>query len=614
MSSNHVINSRAPQGAAGPLRVGGLALALVAALLAGLALTGVFSRAVSGLLHPSPVAAPVSTPYAPRRLVVSSERPLDRLLSEIRMRAGIDVRASGQSSGAPGEQILELPASVSVSRVASAVSALPGIRYAVPDYIASAAGSFIPNDPGTAGRAGGWEKLQWNFLAADGVNAPQAWGNLIRDHRAGAKGVVIAVLDSGVAYRNWQTFKRSPDFASTHFVAPCDLVAGTIRGGVCTDRFPLDRLGHGTFVAGTIAEATNNHYGLTGLAYNASIMPVRVLDSSGAGTSSTIAEGVRYAVAHGAQVINLSIEFPPGTSAGEIPDLTAAIAYAHQRGVVVVASAGNDYNDSVDFPAADPDVIAVGATTIDRCLAAYSDSGHALDLVAPGGGDDSAAIHSPNCHPNRNLPDVYQMTFADQANAADTATQVNVDAFALQSGWFGTSMAAPDVSAAAAMVIASGVLGAHPTPDAILARLEATARHLSGATPNDRYGYGLLDIGAATANGGPLTPTTPVTTTTTTVPTTTCTTTTTTPTATATTPTAAPTAAKTNTATAPTAAKTTTPRAAPTAAKTTTPTAAPTAAKTNTATTGPISTLPCATPTTTTPSTTTTTTTTTTAG
>jgi serine protease len=552
MSSNHAIDRRAPQGAGGPLQVGRLTLALVAALLCGLAVSGVFSPALSRLFRSdrgTSVSA-VSNPYAPRQLVISATRPLKQLIPYIRAHTGIDLRASSQGSDAPGEQILELPANVSVTKAASALSALPGIGYAVPNYIAKAAGVFVPNDPGNTGKARGWEKLQWNFMPADGVDAPQAWANLISDHRAGAKGVVIAVLDSGVAYRNWGTFKRSPDFSGTKFVAPCDLVAGTIKAGVCTDRYALDRLGHGTFVAGTIAETTNNHYGLTGLAYNASIMPVRVLDASGAGTSSTIAEGVRYAAQHGAQVINLSIEFPPGTTSAEIPELTSAIAYAHARGVVVVASAGNDYTQSVDFPAADPNVVSVGATTLDRCLAAYSDTGHVLDLVAPGGGDDSTAVHSANCHPLRNLPDIYQMTFANQDNAANTATVVNVDAFALQSGWFGTSMAAPDVSAAAAMVIASGVLGAHPTPAAILARLEATARHLSGAIPNDKYGYGLLDIGAATAKGGPLTPTTPVTTTTPTTTTCTNTTTTTTPTATVTTPTATtPAASKTKTTT-----------------------------------------------------------------
>jgi serine protease len=539
MSSNHAISRPAPAGAGGPVNVVRLTVALVAALIAGLAVTGVFASALGGLFSSDREmgASAVSVPYAPREVVVASARPLDDLLRFIHAQTGIDVRASGQSSDAAGEQVLELPANVSVTKAASVFRALPGVNYAVPNYIASTSGHWIPNDPGTSGRKSGWQKLQWNFLASDGVNAPQAWGNLIKDDRPGARGVVIAVLDSGVAYRDWGTFKRSPDFTGTRFVAPCDLVAGTIRAGVCTDRYPLDRLGHGTFVAGILAEATNNHFGLTGLAYKASIMPVRVLDSSGAGTSNTIAEGIRYAVQHGAQVINLSLEFPPGTTASQIPELTAAIAFAHARGVIVVASAGNDYDSSVDFPAAEPDVISVGATTLDRCLAAYSDTGHALDLVAPGGGDDSGALHSANCDPQRNLPDIYQMTFANQANAANTATVVNVDAFAFQSGWFGTSMAAPDVSAAAAMVIASGVLGPNPTPAAVLGRLEATARHLGGATPNDKYGYGLLDIGAATAKGGPLTPTTTVTTTTTTTTTTPCTTTSTTPTATVTTPT-----------------------------------------------------------------------------
>lgn len=582
MSSNHAINRRAPRGAGGPAQLARLAPALVAALLAGLALAGVFSSTLSRLFSSSPVASvsAASHPYVPRELVISSTSPLDRLITEIRAHTGVDVRASGQASDSPDEQILELPANASVPQVASAVATLPGVSYAVPNYLASTAGSWIPNDPGKTGRARGWEKLQWNFLSAAGVNAPEAWANLISDHRAGASRVVIAVLDSGVAYRNWTTFKRSPDFAGTKFVAPCDLVAGTIKHGLCTDRFPLDRLGHGTFVAGTIAEATNNHVGLTGLAYNASIMPVRVLDASGAGSSSTIAEGVLYAVQHGARVINLSVEFPPGTTAAQIPELTSAIAFAHARGVVVVASAGNDYNDKVDFPAADPDVISVGATTLDRCLAAYSDTGHALDLVAPGGGDDSAAVHTANCHPTRDLPDIYQMTFADQTSTANSAAGVNVDAFALQGGWFGTSMAAPDVSAAAAMVIASGVLGAHPTPTAVLERLEATARHLSGATPNDRYGYGLLNIGAATAKGGPLTPTTPTKTTTT--PTTTCTTTTTTPTTTSPTVTATSTESKSKSKTATTARQTrTTPDCA-----TTTATKSATATTTTTTGTG----------------------------
>ena len=70
-----------------------------------------------------------------------------------------------------------------------------------------------------------WEKLQWNFLAAAGVNAPQAWANLIADRRPGAKGVVVAVLDTGVAFGNRGPSRRPPT-SRTRFVAPCDLVAG----------------------------------------------------------------------------------------------------------------------------------------------------------------------------------------------------------------------------------------------------------------------------------------------------------------------------------------------------------------------------------------------------
>jgi serine protease len=353
--------------------------------------------------------------------------------------------------------------------------------------------TFVPNDPGTAGVAGGWQKLQWNFAdSTAGVSAPEAWRNLIRDHHPGGSGVVVAVLDTGVAYRNWDGFRKSPDFAGTTFVDPCDLVAGTVRDGRCTDPYALDREGHGTFVASEIAEATNNHLGVTGLAYGAAIMPVRVLNAAGFGYPTTVAEGIRYAVAHGAQVINLSLAFYLGLSAAQIPTLTSAIAYAHAHGVILVGAAGNDGADEIAYPAADPDVISVGASTADGCLAAYSNTGPKLDLVAPGGGDD-AALRESMCNSNRNLPNVYQETFTDPGDP---------DSFSLPSRYYGTSMSAPEVSAAAAMVIASRVLGAHPSPAAVLLRLEETAtKPVPGpvATRNNVYGYGIVNAGAATS-------------------------------------------------------------------------------------------------------------------
>ncbi|HEX3801509.1 MAG TPA: S8 family serine peptidase [Solirubrobacteraceae bacterium] len=464
------------------------------ALLLSVAVTCTLTRLLARRDDMTAASPPV---YAPHMLVVGYSGSQSSMLAELRQRAKVAVSVSPQPSLTPRESLLRLPANASVTATAARVRALPGITYAVPDYIAHIAGSWYPNDTGRSGKAKGWESLQWNFLAKNGVNAPKAWANLLADHRPGAKGVVIAVVDTGIAFRDWKTFKRSPDFAGTKFVDPCDLIAGTVHDGRCTDPDALDRESHGTFVASTIAEATNNHYGLTGLAYGATIMPVRVLDAEGNGDSSTIAAGIRYAVENGAQVINLSIEFSPGTTNGQIPDVVSAITYAHDHGVVVVGAAGNDEDSSLDYPAALPDVISVGATTVDRCLAVYSDIGKGLNLVAPGGGDDAASVPGSSCHPTRNLPDIYQMTFNDPTRPS---------VFSLPGGWFGTSMAAPAVSAAAAMVIASGVIGQHPSPTAILNRLEATARPLGTSRPNNEYGWGLLDVGAATGKGGPLTP------------------------------------------------------------------------------------------------------------
>ncbi len=393
----------------------------------------------------------------------------------------------------PHGQLLHLRPGVSVPAAIARLRRQPGVAYAVPNFIARAAGAFYPDDPGNTRRAGGWEAMQWNFLPAAGVDAPAAWGNLIADRRPGGRGVVVAILDTGVAYRNWHQFRKSPDFGGTRFVAPCDLVAGTVtRKGRCTDPHPLDQNQHGTFVAGIVAEATNNGIGLTGLAYGAAIMPVRVLDASGEGYETTIASGIHYAVEQHAQVINLSLEFPPNevTSLGDIPDIRNAISFAHSHGVVVTAAAGNDTMDTIAYPARAPDVISVGATTLDRCLADYSNGGRGLDLVAPGGGDDAFIPSDPDCHTDRNLPSIYQMTLLDPPHWSR---------FGYPGGVIGTSMSAPEVAATAALVIASDVLGRHPTPDQILRRLEQTATPLGGAQPNNNYGFGLLNAGAATA-------------------------------------------------------------------------------------------------------------------
>jgi serine protease len=419
--------------------------------------------------------------YVPGEVVVGFAQPQRQAVQAEANRMGVR-QAAASAAPSTDERVLKLPKGMNVAQALNKLRKQPGVVYAVPNYIAHIAGSWIPNDTGRGHLTHAWEQMQWNFLPGAGVNAPEAWSNMFGVHRPGGRGVTIAVLDTGVAYRNWEQFKRSPDFGGTKFVAPQDFVAG--------NAFPLDREGHGTFVAGTIAESTNNHFGLTGLAYGASIMPVRILDADGTGDAATISRGIRYAVNHHAQVINLSLEFSLDVTASDIPDIMSAIRFAHRRGVVVVAASGNEGTDQVAYPARAADVISVGATTADRCLASYSNDGSHLDLVAPGGGDDTAALDDPNCHPDKNLPDISQMTFFDSGNP---------NRFGYPGGWYGTSMAAPHVAAAAALVIASGVIGRHPTPDQILTRLERTAQPLGGSQPNGDYGYGLLDAGAATS-------------------------------------------------------------------------------------------------------------------
>ncbi len=453
--------------AQGPLAIGALMLA-----------------SCGGLATVDPSTAGAAGPaYAPEQSLVRYA-PVTR--PQARAAAARVPGAGGPGDAASATRLVRIPRGVSLASALRRLRSRRGVVWAVPDYVAHAAGAWIPNDPGTGGVAGDWQQLQWNFDGPFGVNAPEAWANVAADGGAGGKGVIVAVLDTGVAYANRGPFRRSPDFGPYEFVQGYDFVA--------RNPFPNDRNGHGTFVAGTIAEATNNGRGLTGLAYGARIMPVRVLNAQGEGEASTIAEGVRFAVQHGARVINLSLEFSPNVTASDIPELIEALRYARRRGVLVVAAAGNEGHTAIAYPARAPDVIAVGATTEHGCLANYSNDGSGLTLVAPGGGADADLPGDPNCHPE--LPpgrDIYQETF----------TGSSVRQFGLPSGYEGTSMAAPHVAATAALIIASRVLGPRPTPAQITARLRATARKLGGVADARLYGAGLVNAAAATAPGGP---------------------------------------------------------------------------------------------------------------
>ena len=261
---------------------------------------------------------------------------------------------------------------------AAARRALPALRRragvvaARPRYIARVADFDDTGEARAAGTAGGWQAVEWDLVGPFGIDAPGAWTAAAALGARGGQGVKVAVVDTGVAYSNRPPYERSPDLPAKRMRAGYDFVSH--------DAFPNDRSGHGTFVASAIAAAADNHFGMVGVAYRADIMPVRVLDSLGEGSSGAIASGVRYAVDHGAQVINLSVEFfdllsgRPYTITSS-PDVREAIRYAGEHRVPVVVAAGNSSEAEIPSRVLDDSIIYVGATTEHGCLADYSNFG-----------------------------------------------------------------------------------------------------------------------------------------------------------------------------------------------------------------------------------------------
>jgi serine protease len=402
------------------------------------------------------------------------------------------VRFQGQGPG----HAVELPPGVEVGEAAAALRANPRVAYAVPNYIATAS-AFVPNDPGKVpparGPPRGWARKQWNFLcgshcggvgpdlrAPGGIDAIRAWRRLIEVRRPGARGVRVAVLDTGIAYKDAAGARRSPDFGARQFLPGYDFVSN--------DAEPLDQNGHGTHIAGTIGERANNRLALTGLAYAAKLMPVRVLNAIGNGPSDEIAQGIRFAVRHGAKLINMSFNFDCGAP---VTPVAQALAYAHRHGVVLVASVGNGSpRDCIAMPATAEHVIAVGGTTANLCSGDYSRTGAQLDLVAPGGGRDARGV---GCASPRTGPPILQLTFRPGTR----------NRFAFPTDYVGTSMAAAHVTGVAAMVLASGVVP-RARPDAVAHRLRITARDLGPPGRDPTFGCGVLDAGAAVDPAAPV--------------------------------------------------------------------------------------------------------------
>lgn len=291
---------------------------------------------------------------------------------------------------------------------------------------------------------------QWN-LADIGVSNAWTYGT--------GAGIKVAVLDTGVK-------PGGPDGIAT-LLGGYDYYNG--------DSSPTDGNGHGTFVAGTIAQRTNNGVGVAGVAPGVSILPVKVMGDDGTGDIAAISNGLVYATDQGAKVVNMSLgsAYPSST-------LEQACQYAYGKGVTVVAASGNEYASTVGYPAAYNTVIAVGATGFGGTRAPYSNTGSGLDIVAPGG----------NMEEDKN-GDGY----------ADGILQETIEnGVWTYTFWEGTSMATPHVAAAAALVIAQGVTD----PAKVAQILEGSARDRGSKGYDTSYGYGSLDVGAAVslARGG----------------------------------------------------------------------------------------------------------------
>jgi serine protease len=282
-----------------------------------------------------------------------------------------------------------------------------------------------PNDP--------LYPQQWHLRD---MGAPAGWAN-----SPAGEGVIVAVVDTGVS--------PVEDLGGTVILQGASFVSGVSSWA--------DDNGHGTHVAGTIAQTTNNGLGVAGVAPNAQILPVKVLSGFGGGTSAGVAAGIDWAVDHGAQVINLSL-------GSGMPSrvVSTAVKKAHAAGVVVVAAAGNDGRRSVSWPGALPEAIGVGAIGPDGTRAPYSNWGVGVDIAAPGGDKRQEG------------GGVLQ----------DTIDRTDGHAYkSLQ----GTSMAAPHVSGAAAVLLSTGFLDATDVHRLLLAGAD-------GPVWQPEYGWGRLDL------------------------------------------------------------------------------------------------------------------------
>lgn len=320
---------------------------------------------------------------------------------------------------------------------------------------------FAQSDP--------YRGAQWGL---DRIEAADAWTV------SNGTGALVAVVDTGVDLGH-------PDLAGNLASSGADFVEpnGTCTGGkknrTCVQDDAQDANGHGTHVAGIIAAVTDNGTGVAGVAPKAKILPVRVLDAEGSGTTDQVAAGIRYAADQRAQVINLSLGFLSGVGEvvsllGDLDPVHSAIAYAQSKGAVVVIAAGNDAFPLCSEPSAASGVICVGSTDSNDLRSWFSNGDATMMknyLVAPGG-------HALTC-----AGDIMS-TYLRSAGSG--CAESGYDALA------GTSMATPHVAGVAALLASQG-----RTASEIIGCILGSADDLGTPGRDSVYGYGRLNAARA---------------------------------------------------------------------------------------------------------------------